>query len=147
MAKKKKKKVNIEHEPVARVKLDKMKRMIKSIERDYGGTPEIIDNMDITFEYIIASLFPDIIDNINKELMNQYIKGFNEGKEFKEPIKKIKEVDLHIEISKERIEGAIIQLEVAARASDTLEEDKEVINQLIKETKELQKRYEEVIND
>lgn len=78
MAKKKKKKINVEYEPVAKVKLDKLKRMIKSIERDYGGTPEIIDNMDITFEYIIASLFPNIMDNINEEFTHQYITGFND---------------------------------------------------------------------
>lgn len=75
---KKRKKEKVKHEPVDYVKFDVLKRMISSIERDYGGTPEVIDNLKIPFEYIIGSMFPNILDNINKEITKQYFKGFND---------------------------------------------------------------------
>jgi hypothetical protein len=41
----------------------------------------------VTFEYLVGSFFPKIIDNINKRMndtyMQGYIQGFNEGKEQK----------------------------------------------------------------
>lgn len=131
MAKRKKKKVNVEHEPVARVKLNKMKRMIKSIERDYGGTPEIIDNMDITFEYIIASLFPDIMNNINEELTHQYITGFNDRLNVKK-VSMIEQLDNRnilnyvVDDLNRTINNAVILI----RKDDTTDNDKKVLKQI-----------------
>lgn len=131
MAKRKKKKVNVEHEPIARVKLDKMKRMIKSIERDYGGTPEIIDNMDITFEYIIASLFPDIMNNINEELTHQYITGFNDRLNVKK-VSMIEQLDNRnilnyvVDDLNRTINNAVILI----RKDDTTDNDKKVLKQI-----------------
>ena len=131
MAKRKKKKVNVEHEPVARVKLDKMKRMIKSIERDYGGTPEIIDNMDITFEYIIASLFPDIMNNINEEFTHQYITGFNDRLNVKK-VSMIEQLDNRnilnyvVDDLNRTINNAVILI----RKDDTTDNDKKALKQI-----------------
>lgn len=131
MTKKKKKKINIEHKPVAKVKLDKLKRMIKSIERDYGGTPEIIDNMDITFEYIIASLFPNIMDNINEEFTHQYITGFNDRLD-------IKKVSMTEQFNDKGILKYIIDdlnrtinnATIFIRKDDTTDNDKKVLKQI-----------------
>lgn len=131
MAKRKKKKVNVEHEPVARVKLDKMKRMIKSIERDYGGTPEIIDNMDITFEYIIASLFPNIMDNINKEFTHQYITGFNDRLDIKK-VSTIEQLDNNniLNYVVDDLNRTINNAVVLIRKDDTTDNDKKALKQI-----------------
>lgn len=131
MAKRKKKKVNVEHEPVARVKLDKMKRMIKSIERDYGGTPEIIDNMDITFEYIIASLFPDIMNNINEELTHQYITGFNDRLNVKK-VSMIEQLDNRniLNYVVDDLNRTINNAVVLIRKDDTTDNDKKALKQI-----------------
>ena len=131
MAKRKKKKVNVEHEPVARVKLDKMKRMIKSIERDYGGTPEIIDNMDITFEYIIASLFPDIMNNINEEFTHQYITGFNDRLNVKK-ISMIERLDNNniLNYVVDDLNRTINNAVVLIRKDDTTDNDKKALKQI-----------------
>ena len=131
MAKRKKKKVNVEHEPVARVKLDKMKRMIKSIERDYGGTPEIIDNMDITFEYIIASLFPDIMNNINEEFTHQYITGFNDRLNVKK-VSMIEQLDNRniLNYVVDDLNRTINNAVVLIRKDDITDNDKKVLKQI-----------------
>lgn len=131
MAKRKKKKVNVEHEPVARVKLDKMKRMIKSIERDYGGTPEIIDNMDITFEYIIASLFPDIMNNINEEFTHQYITGFNDRLNVKK-VSMIEQLDNRkiLNYVVDDLNRTINNAVVLIRKDDTTDNDKKALKQI-----------------
>lgn len=131
MKKKKKNKINIEHKPVARVKLDKMKRMIKSIERDYGGTPEIIDNMDITFEYIIASLFPDIMNNINEEFTHQYITGFNDRLNVKKVsmIDKLDNKDI-LNYVIDDFDRTINNVAVLIRKDDITNNDKKVLKQL-----------------
>lgn len=131
MKKKEKNKINIEHKPVARVKLDKMKRMIKSIERDYGGTPEIIDNMDITFEYIIASLFPDIMNNINEEFTHQYITGFNDRLNVKKVsmIDKLDNKDI-LNYVIDDFDRTINNVAVLIRKDDITNNDKKVLKQL-----------------
>lgn len=131
MAKKKKKKVNVKHEPVARVKLNKMKRMIKSIERDYGGTPEIIDNMDITFEYIIASLFPNIMNNINEEFTHQYITGFNDRLNVKK-VSMIKQLDNKdiLNYVVDDLNRTINNASVLIRRNDVSENDKKALKQI-----------------
>lgn len=131
MKKKKKNKINVEHEPVARVKLDKMKRMIKSIERDYGGTPEIIDNMDITFEYIIASLFPDIMNNINEEFTHQYITGFNDRLNVKK-VSMIEQLDNKniLNYILDDLDRTINNATVLIRKEDTTNNDKKALKQV-----------------
>lgn len=131
MAKKKKNNIKkAEYKPLEKVKLEKLKRMIKSIERDYGGNPEIIDNMDITFEYIIASLFPKIMDNINEEFTHQYISGFNDRLD----IKKVTMVDRLDDINALNyifgdIEKAINNISVLCRLDTVSDNDKKVLKQ------------------
>lgn len=67
------------------VKLGTLKRAIKSIEKNFIGKPiNDIDNIDISFEYLIGSFFPKVLDNINNKIKEEktksYIEGYNTGK-------------------------------------------------------------------
>ena len=66
------------------VKLKTLKDAIKSIERDFAGQPINIDEVEITFEYLVGSFFPKVMNNINEyikqEKTNSYIEGYNAGK-------------------------------------------------------------------
>lgn len=61
------------------VKLAKVKAAIKQIEEHYTEYPDMIDNIDITFEYLVGSFFPTILENIDNELNKQYTKGYMQG--------------------------------------------------------------------
>lgn len=66
------------------VKFSRLKRMVNSLELH---SKEDID-MNISFEYIIASLFPSCYRNIQDELKRQYTLGYMQGlKESKENLK------------------------------------------------------------
>lgn len=69
---------------LATVKVKKLKNAIKSIERDFKGQPINTDEMEITFEYLIGSFFPQVMNNINETIKNErlkaYIEGYNAGK-------------------------------------------------------------------
>ncbi len=148
MAKKKKNNEKVEHEPLEKVKLDKLRRMLKSIERDYGGSPEIIDSMDITFEYIIASLFPKIMDNINKEFTHQYISGFNDRLN----IKKVSMVDTLddpdiLKYPINDIETAINNTSILIRKKEVTENDKKVLKQLYEVLKTLEVNIKTIMKE
>lgn len=61
------------------VKLSRIKAAIKQIEEHYENAPERIDDIEVTFEYLVGSFFPKIIDNINAEMNRQHTLGFIEG--------------------------------------------------------------------
>lgn len=61
------------------VKLSSVKAAIKQIEEHYQDCPERLDDVDVTFEYLVGSFFPKIIDNINAEMNKQHTLGFIEG--------------------------------------------------------------------
>ena len=41
---------------------------------------EKINDVDITFEYLITATFPNIMENIRAQMAQQYIAGYNAGK-------------------------------------------------------------------
>lgn len=59
-------------EVVDTVKLSKVKRMIETLEK---RNHDNID-MDLSFEYVLASLFPTCLDNIKNEMKKQYTLGY-----------------------------------------------------------------------
>lgn len=62
------------------VKLARVKAALKQIEEYYSDfSQEEIDNIDITFEYLVGSFFPTILENIDQEVSRQHAKGFAEG--------------------------------------------------------------------
>lgn len=66
------------------VKLSRVKAAIKQIEDHYQDCPERLEDVDVTFEYLVGSFFPRIIDNINSKMndtyMQGYLQGLNDGK-------------------------------------------------------------------
>lgn len=74
-----------EPESYGKVKLSTVKAAIKQIEEHYKDCPERLEDVEITFEYLVGSFFPKIVENIQKEMNQQYMLGYlqrvNEEKE------------------------------------------------------------------
>lgn len=74
-----------EPESYGKVKLSTVKAAIKQIEEHYQDCPERLEDVEITFEYLIGSFFPKIVENIQKEMNRQHTLGYlqrvNEEKE------------------------------------------------------------------
>lgn len=56
------------------VKYGKLKKVVEAIE-ELNPT----DDMDISFEYVVGSCFPNIMENIERAMRQQYTLGFVEG--------------------------------------------------------------------
>ena len=67
------------------VKLSTVKAAIAQIEEHYQECPERLEDVEVTFEYLIGSFFPKIVENINETMNKQYtlgyIQGLSDGKE------------------------------------------------------------------
>jgi hypothetical protein len=67
------------------VKLSTVKAAIVQIEEHYQECPERLEDVEVTFEYLIGSFFPKIVENINETINKQYtlgyIQGLKDGKE------------------------------------------------------------------
>ena len=62
------------------VKFERVKAALTQIEEHYKDyTPEEINNIDITFEYLVGSFFPTILENMDNALKRQHARGFSEG--------------------------------------------------------------------
>lgn len=64
-------------QPLDSVKLSTFKKAIKQIERRIA--PE--KDCEISFEFIIGSFFPKIMDNIKQEFTRNYLEGYKAAKE------------------------------------------------------------------
>lgn len=60
------------------VKLSRLKKVIELLERNNQSKEE---DIDVTFEYIIASCFPRVWKNIQRVLSEEHTKGYIEGRE------------------------------------------------------------------
>ncbi len=56
------------------VKYGDLKKIIKAIEKTKPA-----DDTDISFEYIVGSCFPNIMENIKREIHAQYTQGYIDG--------------------------------------------------------------------
>lgn len=75
---------------VPNVCISDLERLVKKV-RDVVGT----DDTEVTFEFIIASLFPTSWNNIQKALSHQYTQGYIQGRiDKEEEIKRIQNIDL-----------------------------------------------------
>ena len=75
---------------VPNVYVSDLERLAKKV-REVVGT----DDTEITFEFIIASLFPTSWNNIQKALAHQYTQGYIQGRIDKEgEIKRTQNIDL-----------------------------------------------------
>jgi hypothetical protein len=61
------------------VKLSRVKAAIKQIEDHYQDCPERLEDVEVTFEYLVGSFFPRIIDNINSRMNDTYTQGYLQG--------------------------------------------------------------------
>ena len=52
---------------------------LKKVEEFYPDKP--IEDIDITFEFLIGSFFPEVLNNINKEMERQHTLGYKAGLE------------------------------------------------------------------
>ena len=75
---------------VPNVYVSDLERLVKKV-RDVVGT----NDTEITFEFIIASLFPTSWKNIQKALSHQYTQGYIQGRiDKEEEIKRMRNKDL-----------------------------------------------------
>lgn len=58
------------------VKLSKVKAAMAQIEEHYQDCPERLEDIEVTFEYLVGSFFPKIIENIQTEMNRQYTAGY-----------------------------------------------------------------------
>lgn len=56
------------------VKYETLKKMVKALEK-INPT----DDTDVSFEYIVGSCFPNVLENIKKEMYRQYTNGYIAG--------------------------------------------------------------------
>lgn len=59
------------------VKLSTLKKAIKKIEKQIAPQKDC----DISFEFLIGSFFPNIMDNIKAKFTQNYLEGYKIGKE------------------------------------------------------------------
>jgi hypothetical protein len=64
---------------INKIPFSKLKKMVESIENHFVESPERLDEVELTFEYIIGSCFPDVFNNIKEALKEEHTKGYIEG--------------------------------------------------------------------
>ena len=62
------------------VKFSKLKKVINSLE-EHPITKDRLEDLEVSFEFIIGSLFPDILENIKDKITNSYIEGYLAAKQ------------------------------------------------------------------
>ena len=83
-----------ETESYGKVPLSRVKAAIKQVENHYIDCPERLEDVELTFEYLIGSFFPKIVENINKKMNEAYTQGYIQGlKEAKETKNENKGID------------------------------------------------------
>lgn len=63
--------------PTDFTKLSRLRKMVETLNR--GAGPQ--NDMDVSFEYLMASLFPNILNNIRHAMTDNYIAGYKKGLE------------------------------------------------------------------
>ena len=117
--------------PIDIVKYSRFKKCLKSLERDFKGQPKVLDNIDISFEYVIGSLFPNILSNIQEEMSNQYIKGFTDRINIGKIDSKLYKYAI------DDIKNIINSIDSIIRDDNTTIEDKEKLKQVIEILKDI----------
>ncbi len=56
------------------VKYDTLKKMVKALEKTNPTK-----DTDVSFEFIVGSCFPNVLENIKKEMHKQYTNGYVAG--------------------------------------------------------------------
>lgn len=61
------------------VPLKTVEAAIKRIKEHYADCPERLEDVNLSFEYLIGSFFPKIVDNINAKMNDTYTQGYLQG--------------------------------------------------------------------
>lgn len=68
--------LNIQPVPLAQIK-----KVISAVEAHYKDEPQRIDDITLSFEFIMGSFFPKVYDNIQEALRLEHTRGYIEGLE------------------------------------------------------------------
>ena len=66
-----------------KVKYAQVKAALDQIAEHYQDNPDRLDDVDISFEYLVGSFFPNIVKNIQSAMSQQYINGYIQGQKDK----------------------------------------------------------------
>ena len=61
------------------VKFTKLLAAISQIEDHYEHDPARLNDLEVTFEYLIGSFFPNVVENVHAEANKQYTAGYLAG--------------------------------------------------------------------
>lgn len=67
-----------------KVKYAQVKAALDQIAEHYQDNPERLNDVDISFEYLVGSFFPNIVKNIQAAMSQQYINGYIQGQKDKD---------------------------------------------------------------
>lgn len=79
----------MENKELDKVPFIKLKAMVEAIE-NHPQMKDRLDEVEISFEYVIASLFPNILHNVHDALQYEHMQGYIEGLNTKEEKNEIK---------------------------------------------------------
>lgn len=65
-------KMRLEEKPLDKTTFGRLKRMLESLEKTLGPRMD----MDLSFEYVVGSLFPGAWDNIQKAISDAHMAGY-----------------------------------------------------------------------
>jgi hypothetical protein len=68
-----------EPDSYGKVPYTRVKAALTQIEEHYAECPERLEDLNITFEYLVGSFFPKIVENIDKRLNDVYTEGYLQG--------------------------------------------------------------------
>ena len=86
----------VEFESLGITTLARIKKIIGAIELHKNGKDD--EDVDITMEFIVGSLFPELLTNFNNKINSEYHRGFRDGydcgieatwEDFVTPLKKL----------------------------------------------------------
>lgn len=66
-------------EKIATVPYDKVKRMLESVEFHFQDEPERLNDLELSFEYLIGSCFPDAMTNVRDAISQAHTNGYIAG--------------------------------------------------------------------
>lgn len=58
----------------------KVERALQQLASVAAKTGHSLDEIQISFEYLIGSFFPEVVENINTEMNKQYTRGYLDGR-------------------------------------------------------------------
>lgn len=61
------------------VKLSRIKAAVASIEKHFEDSPERLEDVEVSFEYVIGSFFPKVWEKIQNTLREEHTKGYIAG--------------------------------------------------------------------